>query len=652
MRKISLLLCLLTLGQLSLQAQPKPAHIFGSHMVLQREKPIRVWGTASPGETVTVTLAGKSAKTRAGKSGQWELVLPAMAHGGPYQMTIAGKKSMVLDDVLIGEVWVCSGQSNMEWPLSQTENAESQIARATNGMIRHFLVPKHTSLSPESEILPSSWQVCSPQTAGNFTAVGYFFARKLYEELGIPVGLVNSSWGGTHVETWTSGPSFFAEPAFASLRSQIPRNMDSLIARRQAQLNKVIATVQDGMPTAAEAAQYSKADYNHRSWKTMELPGQWEYKGLPDLDGVVWYRRDFQVPADLRIVDPVLHLAMIDDADSVFINGEYVGSESVYNKPRVYKIRPGLLRATNTIAIRILDTGGGGGVYGNTEDMKIQIGTMAIPLAGAWHFRIASVSNDATAINPNAYPTLLYNAMIHPITKLSIRGVIWYQGESNAGRSEQYRMSFPLMISDWRKQWRDSFPFYFVQLTHWKAGGGNSRNGGSGWAELREAQQRTLRLPYTGMAVITDIGNTEDIHPRNKADVGLRLALQALNKTYSRPIPCESPSFRSMEKQGNRMVLSFDNLYHGWDVRNPYGYINGFELAGSDQKFFLARAWLRGNTIVVETDKVADPVAVRYCWSDDPNDVNLFNSIGLPAAPFRTDQWPMRTAGAGFTLPQ
>ncbi len=639
---------LLTLLWHHADAQPKPANIFSSHMVLQRDKPIRVWGTASAGETVTVSLAEKSAKAKTDRSGRWSVTLPAMPHGGPHTMRIRGKQETILEDILVGEVWLCSGQSNMEWPLKLTDDADKRIGEANYPMIRHIKVPLTTSLAPQADIPTTQWQVCSPQTAADFTAVGYYFAKKLWDELQIPVGLVNSSWGGTHVETWTSGESFFAEPEFADWKSAMPKNADSILARKEAQIREIVARNQPTIPSPAEANGFRSADLDDASWKAMELPGAWEYKGMPDIDGVVWFRRSFQVPAGLRVENPVLHLAMIDDADSVFINGEFVGSTTSYNTPRIYKIRAGLLKTINTISVRVLDTGGDGGVYGSAEDMHIAIGDMRIPLSGPWRYRIASVSAASGTLGPNSYPTLLYNAMIHPIQQLPLRGVIWYQGESNAGRAEQYRRSFPLLIQDWRKKWRDSLPFYFVQLTHWKAGGGNSRNGGSNWAELREAQQLTLRLPLTGMAVITDIGNTEDIHPRNKADVGHRLALQALTKTYGKSLPCESPAFAGMEKQGQSLLLRFNNLYGGWDVRNPYGYINGFEVAGADRKFYLARAWLRGDKIMVESDQVPEPLAVRYCWSDDPNDVNLFNKAGLPCAPFRTDDWPMRTAGAGF----
>jgi sialate O-acetylesterase len=473
-------------------AQLRTANIFGDHMVLQREKPIPVWGTASPGEKVTVSLNGASGSTKASKTGEWRVLLPAMTKGGPHTMTVQGRERVVLEDILIGEVWLCSGQSNMEWPLNNTDSAKRDIAEAGNPMVRHIKVPRRTSLTPKSEIAPAQWEVCTPETAGGFTAVGYHFAKELHARLGVPVGLVNSSWGGTHVETWTSADAFFAEPAFAGLREKMPKDIPGAVA--------------DGKAKAGD-----------------------------------------------------------------------------------------------------------------------------------------------TALGPNAYATLLYNAMIHPLVGMGLRGAIWYQGESNAVRAGQYNTSFPLMITDWRRRWKEDFPFYFVQLANYRTTqNGTSQNGGAPWAELREAQDRTQRLTNTGMAVILDIGNSADIHPRNKREVGRRLALQALNKTYGLNVRCESPSFESMRIDGHRAVLTFRNTFGGLTVKNRYGYVNGFELAGEDGVFRYAKAWLEDGRVVVSSEKVARPVSVRYAWADDPDDVNLFNSEGLPAAPFRTDDLPSRTKGVRF----
>jgi sialate O-acetylesterase len=629
-------------------SQVEPAAIFGDHMVLQRNKPIRIWGSASKGENINISLNGQSTRIKAGKDGNWQATLPAMTHGGPYTLSIKGKNEVSFTDVLIGEVWLCSGQSNMEWTVNNSDNATKEIAAANYPLIRHITVPKATSLNPEKNIKPANWDVCSPATVANFTAVGYFFAREIYQKLNIPVGLINSSWGGTHVETWTSGPSFFGDPEFALLKAKMPATMDVIIADKKAKMDALIKKSQPGLPTASEVKLYSTEGFDDSQWKNMKVPGLWENQGFPNFDGEIWFRRSFSIPADIRLTELRLELGMIDDIDSTFINGTFIGSTNVYNKKRVYSIPAGLLKNRNTIAVKVMDSGGGGGIYGESEDIGLYIGQTFVPLSGDWNYRIEKAYADGNSINPNAYPTLLYNGMIHPLVGYGIGGAIWYQGESNAGRADQYNTSFPLMINDWRAMWKDSFPFYFVQLTHWQAGGGTSQNGGSTWAELREAQQNTLRLPYTGMAVITDIGNSADIHPRNKQDVGKRLAMLALLKTYGINVQGESPSFEAMTVNADKVVLSFNNVYAGWKVKNKYGYINGFEIAGADQQFHYAKAWEENGKIVVFSEKVANPVAVRHCWADDPNDVNLFNSQGLPAAPFRTDNWPKKTKGVKF----
>ena len=647
MKKINVLIACLSFIQFSF-SQVKPAAIFGDHMVLQRNKPIRIWGDAAAGEKITVSLNGKIAKAKAGKDGSWQVNLPAMTHGGPYTLSVKGKNEVTFNDVLIGEVWLCSGQSNMEWIVKNSDSATKEIANANYPQIRHIAVPKATSLTPVKNIKPANWEICNPATVANFTAVGYFFAREIYQKLNIPVGLINSSWGGTHVETWTSSTAFFGDPEFASLKTKMPENTDKIIAEKKAKMDALIQKTQPGLPSRNEVNQFTSIGLDDSQWKKMNLPASWEYYGYPELDGELWFRKSFSIPADISTADARLELGMIDDKDSTFLNGVFIGSSSVYNEKRVYKIPSGLLKNRNILAVKVIDNGGGGGLYGGGETMALYIGKTIIPLSGEWSFRIEKVYNDGNSVNPNAYPTLLYNAMINPLVGYGIAGAIWYQGESNAGRADQYNTSFPLMINDWRNKWKDSFPFYFVQLTHWQAGGGTSQNGGSSWAELREAQQKTLRVPYTGMAVITDIGNTADIHPRNKQDVGKRLALQALSKTYAIKVNAESPAFASMTIKEGRAMLIFNYVYNGWEVKNKYGYINGFEIAGSDQKFYYAKAWIDNGKIVVSADKVPDPVAVRYCWSDDPNDVNLFNSEGLPAAPFRTDNWPKKTKGARF----
>lgn len=634
----------------SVAANVKLPQVFSDHMVLQRNKPIQVWGWADAGENVKVSIGTASQTVKAGKDGKWQATLAQMGAGGPYTVVVTGKNTVQFNDVMIGEVWLCGGQSNMEWLLRDAANATQEISQANHPMIRQIKVSHVTALSPQEDIPNTSWVTCTPATAANFTAVGYFYARELVKELNVAVGLINSNWGGTNVETWISHSSFFGHPEFAGLKAKMPTRLDSLVNAQQQAMQTLIRNQQGSLPSFAEAQQFSKAAYPDAQWKSMDIPVIWESAGLPELDGTVWFRKTIELPENLIPGRAVLSLGPIDDIDSTYINGVFVGNTNQYNVPREYVIPDGILKpGTNTIAIKVIDNTGGGGIYGAADLMKLTIGDIQVPLNGNWKYRIAHVL-PVNAISPNQYPTLLYNAMIHPIINYPIAGAIWYQGESNAGRAMQYKTSFPLLIEDWRKQWKEAFPFYFVQLTSFNSANGSNRTGGSNWAELREAQAETLRLPNTGMAVIVDVGDSDDIHPKNKQDVGKRLAAIALAKTYGKDRVHSGPVFQSMSVQGNRAVLSFANVANGFDVKNKYGYIHGFEVAGADQQFHYAKAFVEGDKIVVYSDAVPQPVAVRYAWADDPNDVNLFNKEGFPAAPFRTDKWKAKTEGARYEI--
>ena len=463
--------------------------IFGSNMVLQRNKPINVWGWADPGERISVQFNKQLKKTRAGKDGSWKIVLDQEAAGGPYQLVATGKNTVTLENVLVGEVWICSGQSNMEWSVKNSDSAKREIRESDYPMIRHIKVPRTISATPVKDITGGTWQKADSTTTGDFTAVGYFFARKLFKELNVPIGLINTSWGGSMVETWISREAFEKTDEFKNLFSTVPFS-------------------------------------------------------------------EIQAAADSN------------------------------KKP----------------------------------------------------------------VGPNAYPTLLFNGMINPLIPFSIQGALWYQGETNAGRAYQYRTSFPLMINDWRQRFgQGDFPFYFVQLASFNASNGNSAKG-SGWAELREAQTATLSLPATGMAVTMDIGESKDIHPRNKQDVGARLAAIALNNVYKVSSEYSGPVYQSSTTEGNRMILSFAHANGGLVAKDKYGYVRGFEIAGSDQKFYYAKAEIKDNRVVVYSDSVSNPVAVRYGWADDMPEVNLYNKEGFPASPFRTDTWKGITENSKYEI--
>ncbi|MEJ1241225.1 sialate O-acetylesterase [Chryseolinea sp. T2] len=618
-------------------------------LVVQRNKPVVVWGWASPGEKISVQFHGKQGKTTTDKSGHWRLELSPETAGGPYQMIVKGKNVITINDILVGEVWVCSGQSNMEWPLRAAKNAEEEIKAANFPQIRQFLVKKEVSAKPEEDVKGGDWKACSPETAGDFTAVGYFFARSVYNEINVPIGLINTSWGGTHSETWTSREAFMSNPEFKDMISGMPQlDFEQLAKQKQAEQIAKFKAMNIIIPPAG-VDHWKDASFDANSWNEMELPSLWENHGLPDFDGVVWFRKTVTLTEAEAKGNATLELGAIDDEDDTYVNGTMVGSTASYNEQRVYKLSSGVLKAgDNVIAVRVDDTGGGGGLYGQPDQLKLTTGSGAKhSLAGKWRYSIEKL-NGSAAVGPNSYPTLLFNAMLNPLLPARIAGVLWYQGESNAGRAYQYRTAFPLMINDWRSHWKEGdFPFYFVQLASFNASHGTSEKG-STWAELREAQTMTLSLPHTGMAVTTDIGEANDIHPRNKQDVGKRLAALALKNEYGKNVVCAGPSYKSMSVEGNKVRISFNDLGSGLMVKDKYGYLRGFELAGSDQRFHYAKASINGNEVVVECDQVQTPVAVRFAWADNPEDANLFNKDGFPAVPFRSDNWDGITKDAKF----
>ena len=625
--------------------------IFGDNMVLQRNKPIPVWGWADPFEKITVRFDRQTREMTADKDGNWKISLDKEPAGGPFQLVIQGKNSVTFKNVLVGEVWICSGQSNMEMPIEgwgKVNNYEQEISSANYPQIRHIKIPNAVNTRPQKDISHGEWNICSPSTAGDFTAAGYFFARELYNELKVPIGLINTSWGGTHVETWTSREAFQSSDEFKGMIAKMPMlNLDSLATVRRDAFIKRIHSLQGSLPQPGEADRWSLSDFDDGKWPLMQLPSLWEERQLGDLDGVVWFRKTIDLPASVAGQKATLELAMIDDNDVTYVNGVKVGETNSYNTPRIYQVPAGVLKeGKNIVSVRVEDTGGGGGIYGDSTSMKLLAGEAGFPLAGRWAFHVEQIYGAGNSVGPNSYPTLLFNAMVSPLIPFAFEGVIWYQGEANAERAYQYRKAFPLMITDWRRHWgAGDFPFYFVQLASYNAGNGNSRSG-STWAELREAQTMTLSLPNTGMAVTTDIGNSTDIHPKNKQDVGRRLAAIALRNVYKKDIVYGGPMFRSMKPEGNNIIISFTNIGGGLTAKN--GPLKGFEIAGLGGQFFPADAVIDGDHVIVHSEQISHPAAVRFGWMDDAGEDNLFNKEGFPASPFRTDKWKGITEGQKF----
>ena len=623
-------------------ANVKMPLLFSDGMVLQRNKAIPIWGFADANEKVEIHFNKQIKKTQADKNGKWTVNLDAEKAGGPFELIIIGKNKITIKNVLVGEVWICSGQSNMEFQVFKTMNADKEMNNAYYPMIRHFGVAQDLSGKPKDDLKAGKWEVSSKETVGNFTAVGFYFARKLYSELKIPIGIINTSWGGTNVETWTSREAFQNSPEFKNMIADVPvMNVDSISVLYAKRMKERVEKIQGTSVSTANENTFKDFSFDDTSWGELNTPSLWENQPLGDLDGVVWMRKTITLSGEDIKNKATLSLAKIDDEDITYVNGVEVGKNTLYDVRRIYQIPNGILKeGKNVIAVRIVDNTGGGGIYGEAEDLKLTLGSKVVPLDGKWKFRVIVVK---TSLSPNSYPSLLYNAMVNPLVPYAIEGVLWYQGEANVWRANQYKKAFPLMITDWRTKFKQGdFPFYFVQLSTFDETGGNSKKG-SRWAELREAQSETLKLKNTGMAVTTDIGNAKDIHPTNKQDIGLRLAAIALNDIYGKKQVFSGPTYKSQEIKGNQIILTFDNIGSGLSTPNN-DELKGFEVAGEDKVFYSAKAIIKDNKIIVSSDQVQNPVAVHYGWADDDTQINLFNKEKFPASPFRTDNWEMITA--------
>lgn len=645
--KKSLVFIFLIISVLS-NANVRMPLIFSDGMVLQRDKQIPIWGFADPNESVEIHFNKQIKKTQADKNGKWTVNLSPEKAGGPFELIIIGKNKINIKNVLVGEVWICSGQSNMEFQVYKTMNAEKEIADSNYPMIRHFGVAQDLSGTPKDDLKQGKWEAANKETVGNFTAVGYYFARKLYAELKIPIGIINTSWGGTNVETWTSREAFQNSPEFKAMIADVPVvDIDSVFEIYKKSVLDNLKKVQGFDVSLENENQFKNLNFQDKNWPEIKVPSLWENQQIGNIDGIVWMRKTIVLTAEQAKKEAVLHLAKVDDEDKTYVNGVEVGTNNLWDKLRVYKIPANVLKeGTNVIALRITDYSGGGGIYGDPADLKIDFKDTNLPLDGLWKFNVVQVK---IAISPNSYPSLLYNAMVNPLVPYAMQGVLWYQGEANVWRAAEYKKSFPLMINDWRTKFKQGdFPFYYVQLSTFDEFGGNSQKG-SRWAELREAQSETLKLKNTGMAVTTDIGNAKDIHPTNKQDIGLRLAAVAMNNIYGKKQVHSGPTYKSQEIKGNQIILTFDNIGSGLSTPNN-DELKGFEIAGSDKVFHAAKAIIKDNKIIVSSDKVQNPLAVHYGWADDDTAINLFNKEKFPASPFRTDKWEMITANEKYSV--
>jgi sialate O-acetylesterase len=627
--------------------------LFTDGMVLQREMEVPVWGTAAPGSEITVTTPEGRASATTGADGSWMVYLapmPATAEG--FAVTITARSdSIALHDVVVGDVWLASGQSNMEWPVGRAHDAEATIATAGDPGIRHFHIPHLWSEAPVDSVVGGPWHLATPEYVGEFTAVGYFFAQQLREHVGVPIGILHSSWGGSRVEPWMTPEALgFGPPQMDSVFQEVARRQQEMLDRIEERLGPV-PTTDEGLVDGE--APWAEPDLDESEWATVPVPAAWETEGYGGVDGIVWYRVAFELTQEEAASGVTLGLGMIDDSDRTWLNGwEIGGMQGAWDQERVYAPPAGAVRSgRNVIAVRVEDTGGQGGIMGSPDQLFVETSAGRRSLAGEWAFRLGAVSLEA-GIARNQMPMVLYNAMIHPLLDFPIKGAIWYQGEANANGSDafRYRDLFAAMIQDWRARWAvGDFPFLYVQLASYMAPSALPEE--SDWAVLRESQSAVLSLPNTGQAVIIDIGEARDIHPRNKQDVGYRLSLAARHVAYGEDLVWSGPAYREHSVQGSSVIIAFDHVGSGLQaVARPTdapraeggaraGVLTGFSIAGEDGRFVRADARIQGERVIVSSPSVPRPVAVRYAWADNPVSANLFNAEGLPASPFRTDPW-------------
>lgn len=619
---------LLLSAYFSLNAQTTVSRLFSDHMVIQREQPVKIWGWADGATPVTVTLAGNSAQT-VSQNGKWEVELPAMIAGGPHQISIQAETTTTISDVLVGDVWIAGGQSNMEWILKNTTDAIQELANANYPQIRFYKVPTALAHEPNAQVPGGNWRVADPQRAEIFSAVAWYFAKNNHIEKGVPVGIVESNLSGTTAEAWmaldaVSGVASYAADVANVLDPQ--KDWGAILAQNL--LNDGLRFEIIGDTTLAKVPGTHLLDYDDSDWECLDIPN------FDAILGVGWLRKT--VLLNGTETDLTLNVGRMVNRGQIFFNGHLVYNK-VTTQAQIVSIPTALLRqGKNVLSCRVGNPWGGRAFFGETDNMYIDIDGNRLPLEGEWKFSNTVEPPLPMVENFNQIPSFLYNGMIAPLTDFNVRGAIWYQGESNANRSGEYRELFGALIQNWRNSWEDQdMPFLFVQLANYQAR--QQQPTDPDWARLREAQAQNLALPNTGMATTIDIGDANDIHPRNKKDVGERLWLTAKKVSFGDDVVSSGPLYQSHQIVNNSISISYDHVGGGLQT-NDGAVPLGFTIAGADRVFYWADAQIQGNEIIISASEVTNPVAVRYAWALNPA-TNLYNAEGLPAVPFRTDSW-------------
>jgi sialate O-acetylesterase len=612
-------------------------------MVLQRGDSTKIWGWADAGEKVIINFNGKTYKTMADTNGKWVKTLSELKAGGPYEMQIDANNHITLKNILIGDVWVCSGQSNMVLSMNRVKyRYAGEIACSENPTIRQFLVPtRYDFKEPKEDLQSGHWESANPKTVLNFTAVGYFFAKDLFEKYHVPIGLINASLGGSPAQAWMSEDALKAFPEYLEIANKFKDDiyLNQIAEKDKARSDAWYARsrkLDKGL--ANDQKPWFDPNYDASKWPTMNIPGYWADEYLGHVNGVVWFRKEIDVPASMTGKPAQLLLGRVVDADSTYVNGKFVGSVSYQYPPRIYDVPKNLLKpGKNIITVRVINNIGRGGFILD-KPYQLSAAGQTIDLKGRWQYKLGTTMDP---LQPKTFiewqPLGLFNGMISPLLNCKIKGVIWYQGESNTSKPFEYQKLFPAMIANWRQKWNQGdFPFLYVQLANFMQT--KDQPSESNWAQLRQAQLKTLAIPNTAMAVTIDIGEWNDIHPLNKEDVGKRLALAARKIAYAdKKVVHSGPIYKSMRIEGNKIVLTFTNTGTGLIAKwgNELKY---FSIAGDDKKFVWAKAKIDGKKVVVWNDRIENPASVRYAWADNPEGANLYNKEGLPASPFTTEQ--------------
>lgn len=617
-------------------------------MVLQRDTKLNIWGWASPVEKVRVKFNDKTFNTVTDHEGNWKVVLPPMKAGGPYTMEVNGKNSITIKNILIGDVWFCSGQSNMVLNMERVkEKYPDDIANANFPEIRNFFVPAASDvISVHNDLPPGKWISASPESVLTFGAVAFFFARDIYDEYNIPIGIINSSVGGTPIEAWISEEGF---KEFPQILTRIESFKDTAYMNpilRSAAKKTGSAQPASGKPVVNDNGMkgpkpWYDPSYIPEGWHNFWLPGYLDDQGVRDLDGIIWFRKEINVPESMTGKPVKLFMGRIVDADEVYVNGVLSGSISYQYPPRRYNLPEDLLKpGKNIIVVRVTNYAGKGGFVPD-KPYWLVAGDDSIDLRGDWLYKVGQIFSpvdpgslpQTPVIVMQNEPTGLYNTMVAPVINYRIKGVLWYQGEANTFRPREYQQLLPALIADWRNKWQEGpIPFLYAQLPNFMEV--QYLPSESNWAELRFSQFKSLSVPNTAMAVTIDAGEWNDIHPLEKKVVGERLALAARKLAYGdENVVYSGPIYKSLSKEGNRIIIEFDHIGSGLMVKGG-GDLNYFAIAGVDKKFVWADAIIENNLVMVWSDEIPDPVWVRYAWADNPESANLYNMEGLPASPF------------------